>query len=234
MLTSQLSRSVRFRRVATLTTALAMTLATTQALASEDTERETETETEQRDAEPPKAPAPHDDLLLTAGAGFFGHDQRGLGGSLGLTALRQKGWFAYGGTFEWSGVVFDYTSVTAAPMVGVFVEGPRWVRVGIAGVGGIHSYRGVGSGLLTSDPGASGTTAFVGTRVFFGAEVGDRARFHIGLQLSADDDLTRTRKTYSYEQTAGFGGAARSATATHTVGAFRYGAMLALGTAFDL
>lgn len=230
MLTSQLRRSVPFRRVAIVTAALAMMLASTEALASEDTDDETE----ERDAAPPKPPAPHDDVLFTASAGFFGQDPGGLGGSLGFTGLRQKGWFAYGGTFEYSGVVFDSTSVTAAPMVGVFVEGPRWARVGIAGVGGIHSYSAVGSGLLSSDPGVSGTTAFVGTRVLLGAEVGDRARFHIGLQLSVDDDLTRTRKTYSYEEVGLFSGSSHTATATHTLGAFRYGAMLALGTAFDL
>jgi hypothetical protein len=101
-------------------------------------------------------------------------------------------------------------------------------------VGGIHSYSGVGAGFIgSSDPGASGTTAFVGARVFAGAEVGNKTRFHFGLQLSADDDLSRTRTPYTFEQTA-FVATARTETASHTVGTFRLGAMLALGTAFDL
>ncbi|MDB4934697.1 MAG: hypothetical protein JWP87_1669 [Labilithrix sp.] len=176
---------------------------------------------------------PHDDLLFTAGAGMLG-DERHVGGTLALTGLRQKGWLGYGATFEYSGAVFDYTSVTAAPMVGVFVDAPRWARVGVAAVGGIHSYSGVGAGFIgSSDPGASGTTAFVGARLFAGAEVGNKTRFHFGLQLSADDDLSRTRTPYTFEQTA-FVATARTETASHTVGTFRLGAMLALGTAFDL
>jgi hypothetical protein len=179
---------------------------------------------------------PHDDILVTGGAGFLG-DERHVGGTLALTGLRQKGLLGYGATFEYSGAVLDYTSVTAAPTIGVFVDSPRWMRIGLAAVGGVHSYRGVDAGFISSsDPGASGTTAFVGARAFVGAEVGGKARLHIGLQLSADDDLSRIRWPYTFDQTAfvANGASARSETATHTVGTFRVGALVALGTAFDL
>jgi len=118
-------------------------------------------------------------------------------------------------------------------MVGLFVDAPRSLRLGIAATGGIHTYSGVGGGFISSsDPGASGIVPFLGARLFAGAEVGNKARFHIGLQLSADDDLTRLHRTYTFEENAF--SAPHQATASPTVGSFRFGAMIALGTAFDL
>lgn len=189
------------------------------------------------DAPDPDAPVPpakdsHDDLLLTAGLGGFG-DAHKVGGLLSFTALRQKGLLGYGATFEYGSAFLDYTTVTAAPIVGIFVDGPRSVRLGLAAAGGVHHYEGVdGAFLFSSDPGASGTTPFIGARALVGAEIGGKARFHIGLQLSADDDLTRTRTPYTYQESSWT--TPHPETTAHTVGALRFGAMLALGTAFDL
>ena len=220
---------------ATLGSLLACLFVTTAAVADEDPALPA-TPTEAPQPTPEKA---HDDLLFTAGVGAF-HDVENAvgGGGLSLTALRQKGWLGYGATFEYGGAVLDYTSVTAAPMVGLFLDSPRYLRLGFAAVGGIHHYSGVNGGfILSRDPGASGTTAFLGARVLAGVELGGKSRFHIGVQLSADDDLSRSRKTYAFEEsTFRFGGDASTTTetATHTVGTFRYGGMLVLGTAFDL
>ncbi len=213
-------------RLLCVATTLASLSIATRALASEPSDEPPPSELQ---VERPRA---HDDILLTAGAGFFG-EARKLGGAVNLTALRQKSWLGYGATLEYGGTMFDYTSVTAAPMIGVFVDGPRSLRMGIAAVGGVHVYNGVERGFISSsDPGAHATTAFVGSRVFFGAELGGKARFHVGLQLSADDDLARVRNAYTFEESAFT--TPHVSTATHTVGAFRFGAMLALGTAFDL
>jgi hypothetical protein len=187
-------------------------------------------------SEAPDAPAitphAHDDLLLTAGVGVLSDEHR-VGGLLTATALRQHGLLGYGATFEYGGAVFDYTTYTAAPMVGIFVEGPRWLRVGVAAAGGIHHYDHVGSGFISStDPGASGTTAFLGGRAFLGAEAGGKTRFHVGLQLALDDDLTRARNAYTYQESAWT--SPHSVTTSHTVGSLRFAGMLALGTAFDL
>ena len=219
------------RRAAASATALALALVSGHALADEATPAETPPP----DASSANPTDGHDDLLFTAGAGIFA-DAKKAGGTVSFTGLRQKGLLGYGGTFEYSGAVFDYTSVTAAPMVGVFIDGPRSLRAGLAAAGGIHSYTAVGRGFISSsDPGANGITAFVGARLFLGGEVGGKVRFHYGLQLSADDDLARSRTPYLYSETGGFGGGApRSETATHTVGALRLGGMVALGTAFDL
>jgi hypothetical protein len=213
------------RRVASL----ALTLTATHAMAS-DEQADDAHDDDREDTRPAEG---HDDLLLTAGLGAFG-DAGNVGGALGVTGLRQQGVLGYGATFEYGGKVFDYSVVTAAPMVGVFLDSPKWLRLGVAAVGGIHAYDGVGSGLLSSDPGASGTTAFLGARGFVGAEMGGKARFHIGVQLSADDDLSRQSRTYAYQRTGLFSDTSSTDTATHTVGTFRYGTMLALGTAFDL
>lgn len=210
-----------------IASALAVTLlaAATPAAASEAAET----------PEPDAAEAPaksHDDLLLTAGVGGFGEPHK-TGGILSFTALRQKGLLGYGATFEYGGAFLDYTTVTAAPIVGIFVDGPRSLRLGLAAAGGIHHYEGVdGAFIFSSDPGASGTTPFIGARAIAGAEFGGKARFHLGLQLSIDDDLTRTRTPYTYEETAWT--SPHSVTTSHTVGSLRFGAMLALGTAFDL
>jgi hypothetical protein len=179
----------------------------------------------------PQRAESHDDLLLTGGVGAFegsGH----AGGVLSLTGLRQKGLLGYGATFEYGAAIFDYSSITAAPMIGLFADGPRWVRFGIAAAGGIHHYEGVGRGFLSSDPGASGTAPFLGMRAFLGAEVGGKARFHIGLQLALDDDLTRTRDAYTYTESDWT--SPHPETTAHTVGTRRFAGMLALGTAFDL
>jgi hypothetical protein len=216
---------------ASIATLFALTLASTAASAAADETPETPEAGEAGEAAAPPANS-HDDLLLTAGLGALGEADK-AGGIVSFTALRQQGLLGYGATFEYGGAIFDYTSITAAPMVGIFVDGPRWVRFGVAAAGGVHRYEGVGRGFISStDPGASGTTAFIGTRAFLGAEVGGKARFHIGLQLSVDDDLTRTRSAYTYEETAWT--SPHSATASHTVGSLRFGGMLALGTAFDL
>ena len=217
------------RKPLSIATTLALTFFGANVLASEPLEEPAAPDADVK-AEVPKL---HDDILLTAGAGFFADDRKG-GGAVSLTALRQKGWLGYGATFEYGGALFDYTSLTAAPMIGIFSPGPRGLRIGIAAAGGIHTYDGVGRGFISSsDPGAKGTVAFVGTRLMMGTELGGQARFHIGLQLSADDDLARTRKAYAFTETA-FRAAPQDATATNTVGTFRVGAMLTLGTAFDL
>jgi hypothetical protein len=183
-------------------------------------------------AEEPVPQKSHNDLLLTAGVGVLGEPGK-TGGLVSATALYQHGLLGYGATFEYGGAIFDYTTVTAAPMIGIFVDGPQWLRVGVAATGGVHHYEGVDRGFISSsDPGARGTTAFVGTRVFLGAETGGKARFHLGLQLALDDDLTRTRNAYTFEETAWT--SPHSVTTSHTVGALRFGGMLALGTAFDL
>ena len=56
--------------------------------------------------------------------------------------------------------------------------------------------------LLERSRRAAARPPFVGARAFLGAEIGGKARFHIGLQLSLDDDLTRTRDAYTYQETA--------------------------------
>lgn len=201
-------------------------LVTTDAFASESAESPP-------DAPKPERPGAHHDLLLTAGLGAFTSDDAKTGGAFAVTGLRQIGLLGYGATFEYGGVPLDYSVVTAAPMIGLFLDGPRWARVGIAAVGGVHSYSGVGRGFIaSSDPGASGIAPFLGTRLFLGAEAGGKARFHIGIQLSLDDDLTRTRDSYTFRESAFQ--SPRASTAEHTVGSLRMGGMLALGTAFDL
>jgi len=220
--------------------ALAVASTATNALGSEGPEGPEPPTTAEPPAEPatpaeaPAAPQnSHDDLLLTAGLGGFGEEPRTIGGLVSLTGLRQKGLLGYGATVEYGGAVFDYTTVTAAPMIGLFVDGPDWLRVGIAAAGGIHHYEGVGRGFISStDPGASGTTPFIGARAFLGAETGGKVRFHIGFQLSLDDDLTRTRSSYTYQESSWT--TPHAATASHTVGALRFGTVLALGTSFDL
>ena len=187
------------------------------------------------EAPPAEAVAPersHSDLLVTAGVGAFS-DAHKVGGLVNLTVLRQKGLLGYGATFEYGGAVLDYTTSTAAPLVGLFVDGPHSIRFGIAAAGGIHHYEGVDGGFIGStDPGASGTTPFLGARAFLGTELGGKTRFHLGLQLSLDDDLTRTRTAYTYTESAF--AAPHAETTSHTVGALRFGTLLALGTAFDL
>jgi hypothetical protein len=175
----------------------------------------------------------HDDLLLAASAGAFGGASNRGGGVLGVTVLRQKGVLGYGALFEAGSSLFEYTTMTAAPMVGVFLDGPRSLRLGVAATGGLHTYSGVGKGFISSsDPGASGAAPFVGARVLAGAELGGKARFHIGVLLGVDDDLTRTSKTYTFTESAWT--TPHAATATHTIGDLRATAMLTLGTAFDL
>lgn len=219
------------RRAAVLVASLSVALLSSSARAADEPPTVPAAEP---DAPTPPPAKEHDDVLVTAAIGGFADADNHMGGVVTATALRQHGAFAYGGTFEYGGAVFDYTVVTAAPMAGVFVPAPSWLRVGVAATAGIHSYDGVGQGFLSDDPGTSGVTGFVGARAFAGVEAGGKARFHIGFQLAADEDLTRIRHSYTYEESSLFGNGSHSELVTHSVGTFRFATMLAMGTAFDL
>gem|GEM_PF-2744538 len=225
--------SRRARALAPFVTALAIAGAPRLAHADDAEPEERVAATERTSGVPADDDGHAADLLVTGGTGAF-TDGDNTGGVLTLTVLRQAGPIGYGGLFEYGGAIFDYTHVTAAPMIGIFAPSPRWLRAGAAVTAGVHVYEGVGRGFLSSDPGVDGTMPFAGIRGFIGGEIGGKARLHLGLQLSADTDLARRERTSSYRESSWSSSATYERTATHTIGFVRTGAALALGGAFDL
>ena len=122
---------------ATLAIASLITTVSTSARADDEATRVSPSPSPPSPPSPPEADVPSRDLregsalppderrrdvLVTAGLGYFSDRER-EGGVLSVTALHQRGPIGFGATFEYGGAVFDYTHVTAAPMIGVFRPG---------------------------------------------------------------------------------------------------------------
>ena len=170
--------------------------------------------------------APYD-WRMSGTLGGFSDDNEDGGVSLGATFKVRSNLFAAGALVEFSSALFSYDSISGAAVGGLSARVERNVRLELLGLGGYRHYAGVGrSGLLGSDPGASGGTPYVGARsgasYLFGRRPG---LFELGAYVGIDRDLGSERVHYSYEGDGGwlFGGGGESA---QTVGGL---SRLALG-----
>jgi hypothetical protein len=104
-------------------------------------------------ADAPTAPAPAaspSNVYVVGAFGAFTDDHAGAGPSVDLLALARRGPLSIGLTGQAGAAVLDYEYISAAPAVGLFVPGPRWLDLGVVGVAGVRHYEGVGKGLRSS------------------------------------------------------------------------------------
>ncbi|MDI1447054.1 hypothetical protein [Polyangium sp. 6x1] len=174
---------------------------------------------------------PPSDLQLGGYAGLFAPDKEGT--VLGLHARYRLGWFEFGGFGELgSEFISKYAGLGAT--AGLAWRTPFGLRLAASGAFGLHAYRKVGAGLLTSDPGADGTTPFAGARVSAGYIFGrGRNHFELGMTGLYDGDLTRPTVTTHYMDENWFNGNTYEATSTHTIGTDRFGALVTVGWTRD-
>jgi hypothetical protein len=101
---------------------------------------------------------------------------------------------------------------------------------------GVHGYSAVGYGLLSDDPGVSGSSPYVGGRVMIGYSFPfpRRSRLFIGALTLVDEDLERQQKSVAYTETHWlFGGDPTWTTDEHSVGQTTWGALVVAGFEFD-
>jgi hypothetical protein len=170
---------------------------------------------------------------ITGAIGGFGKENGG-GFMLDFLVLRRIGPVGIGVNLDAAlEGLFGSSSAVAAVAVGVFADTPRSIDLGLVATLGVRSATVADEGLFADDPGRSGTTGMFSVRTVTAACFGRKSRrFSLGPSVFVDDDLARIKTgTYTYSSTGLFGG--RFATTTsHTIGAFRYGAVLALGSTF--
>jgi hypothetical protein len=105
--------------------------------------------------------------------------------------------------------------------------------VSVLGTFGVHGYEAVGSGLLSDDPGADGSSAYAGVRLVLGYSF-PRSRLFLGVKGVFDEDLDRQHKSVRYSQHDWFSGGSTEQVEEHTVGQTTWGTFLVVGREFDL
>ena len=97
----------------------------------------------------------------------------------------------------------------------------------------MHRYSGVGRGFLSDDPGASGTSPYVGARAGVSHLFGGKAtRFSFGIMAALDEDLERKTVSYQYTDDGWFGGSSVRET-EQTIGTRRTSVLVSLGANHD-
>ncbi len=160
----------------------------------------------------------------TGGGGY-------AGALIGVSALARSGMFGAGATAEASALFA--ARVGAGVLGGVSYRHDNGLGLDLLGVFGVHHYEGVGSGILSSDPGVSGSTPFAGGRSRVSYQIGSGARrFQFGGTATLESDLLRFSKTSTYTSTGWFSGTSSTQTDTHRVGFTTMGLMLDAGVTF--
>lgn len=103
---------------------------------------------------------------------------------------------------------------------------------------GMHSYSHVGRGLLSDDPGISGSVPYAGGRLVLGYSFAGRKssphRAFIGLVGALDQDLERETRTVTYQSDNWLFGGSSEVTSTHTIGQTTLAGFLVGGLEVDL
>jgi hypothetical protein len=181
------------------------------------------------EAEPSPAPSSSaSDVRAAAGFGFFAAPV-GAGIALDASLLGRRDFLEGGAVVDLgAGIGMSYASVSAAAGLGL-APSAAW-RIDLLGQLGADAYAGYGSGLLSSDPGASAVVPFAGARL--GAAHRWRV-FEFGFQSSVASDVAHQHASYSYVDN-GFLGSGTTQTASHDVGTTRYAAVVTFGAGWDL
>ena len=151
----------------------------------------------------------------------------------GAMALARIGVIAVGPMFSYSGLFS--TKIGGGVGLGASTRGADRFGFDALGEFGVHSHH-VAGGLLSDDPGATGTIPYAGGRVGVRWTLGNttnRARPHVGVWLFVRQDLSSHTATYQYEEEGWFGGGRRMETGHATIGG-QTEAGLAFRAGFDV
>jgi hypothetical protein len=167
------------------------------------------------------------------GLGLAGGDSAGGLGFAMLATHRLK-WLELGGEC--------YGAALFSAMFGVGAVGGLHVgesfSVRALGSLGMHSYSHVSGGLLTDDPGISGSVPYAGARLVLGYSFAGRAgsaqRAFIGLLGTLDRDLERETRSVTYQSRGWLTGETSEMTSTHTIGQTTIAGFLVVGVDLDL
>ncbi len=188
-------------------------------------------------------PAPASYAEVTGDVGLVAGD--GFGGLLlGGSFLARTSVVGGGATVEASGLFSS--RVSAAALGGLSYRGENGFGLDLLGVFGMHHYERVGSGLLSNDPGVSGTLPFAGGRSRLSYQFGRRfadpskagrerrefRRFQLGASAAFENDLTRERHVSYYTETSWLGGENYATSSTHKIGFQTVSPTLDLGVAY--
>jgi hypothetical protein len=188
------------------------------------------------DATRPGQPAPVavPETSLLGGLGVAGGETAG-GAGFSLLATHRFEWIELG--LECQGAALFSAMLGIGGVGGLHLGNDFSVR--LLGSAGLHSYHGVGSGLLSNDPGVSGSVPYAGGRLVLGYSFAVRKngphRVVVGLIGAWDRDLDRKSKSVTYTTDDWlFGGGASDVTATHTIGQTTTAGFLVAGVEVDL
>jgi hypothetical protein len=179
--------------------------------------------------------ATHETALI-AGLGAMGglgareHDSAG-GLAMSFSLLHRISFVELGGEL-YGAAAFGGRIRSFGGLLGVHLGSEFSVRAFAAA--GVHGYRAVGHGLLSDDPGVSGSSPYVGGRVMIGYSFPSRSRLFIGALCLVDEDLERQEKSVTYMQRSWFGGGSSPASDIHSVGQTTWGALVVAGFEFDV
>jgi hypothetical protein len=133
------------------------------------------------------------------------------------------------------------TSFLFSAMAGVGAVGGLHVgdnfSASVLGTVGMHHYSGIGRGLLSDDPGVTGSTPYVGGRLLVGYafRVSNPARRpFIGLLAGMDHDLDQRELSVRYQNENWFSGGTSEQTSTHHLGQTTYTGLFVGGIELDL
>lgn len=154
---------------------------------------------------------------------LFGDSESRAGIAADLKLVYRNELFAAGALVELGGALADYKYVGVAPMLGVFAPGPKWLRAGVMGAIGLHSYWDAdGVGPFGQCPCGATSLPFTGVRTVLGV---DFWHLHVGIHGFADTDIGR------YESAVlDTDGGAKS----FKIGTTRFGGGLAIGPRVNL
>jgi hypothetical protein len=108
----------------------------------------------------------------------------------------------------------------------------------VLGSVGMHSYSAVGRGLLSDDPGISGSTPYAGGRLVLGYSFAGRKgsphRAFIGVVGVLDEDLNRETRAVTYQSENWIFGGTSEVTSRHTIGQTTLAGFIVGGVDLDL
>jgi hypothetical protein len=179
------------------------------------------------------APDPVPESSFMAGLGGAGGESAGGVGLL-MLATHRLSWLELG--------VDCYGAALFSAMFGVgAVAGLRLgdaFSVRALGSVGMHSYSAVGRGLLSGDPGVSGSVPYAGGRLVLGYSFAGRERSphraFIGVLGVLDEDLQRRTRSVTYQAEAWIFGGSGEVTTTHTIGQTTLAGFVVAGVEVDL
>ena len=174
--------------------------------------------------QPPLLAPRRRDLLVSFGMSLFADSELQVGLAVDTKIVYRNELFAAGALVELGAALTDYKYVGLAPMAGIFAPGPTWLRAGLLGAIGLHSYWDAdGVRWFGGCPCGAGSLPFTGVRALLGVDVW---YIHVGIHGFADADIGRIQGAILDTN--------RTTSSPFNIGTTRFGGGLAIGPRVSL